>query len=80
MVEALQRDPELAVIMEIVVAVSCRLRMHCAVFVEIIHENEGAHGAITECTVQKIGKTINKTIDRQSRTVRLFILPSSVAT
>jgi hypothetical protein len=56
------------------------LRLHCAIFVEIVSENEGAHGAITECTVQKIGNTINKTIDRQSHTVRLFILPFPVVT
>jgi hypothetical protein len=55
------------------------LPLHCAIFVEIVSENEEARVAMTECNVQKIGKTINKTIDRQSRTVRLFILPSSVA-
>jgi hypothetical protein len=56
------------------------VRLHCAIFVEIIRENAGAHLAMTGCKVRKIGKTINKTIDRQGRTVRLFILPSTVAT
>jgi hypothetical protein len=33
---------------------------------------------MTGRNVQKIAKTINKTTNRQSRNVRLFILPSSV--
>jgi hypothetical protein len=54
---------------------SWRLRLQCAIFFEIVGENEGAHVAMTERNVQKIGKTIIKTTDHQSRNVRLFILP-----
>jgi hypothetical protein len=54
------------------------LHLQCAIFVKIVSEIEGAHIAMTERNVQKIGKTPNKTTDRQSRNVRLFILPSPV--
>jgi hypothetical protein len=54
------------------------LVLQCAIFVEIIRENAGAHIAMTGCNVRKIGNNPNKTTNRQSRNVRLFILPSTV--
>jgi hypothetical protein len=60
--------------------VTAPLRLQCVVLAEIVRKNEGAHIAMTGRDVQNIGKTTNKTTDRQSRNVRLFILPSSAGT